>query len=142
MAFKIKDLMINLASTDIAGGGKPPFVTPACIGRCNTHQSGLFVTFPTLTAQIGCRCTHPTGLWYIIPCGDVEIIDVEGPDVIVEMLTTLKKELTVAVERVDREIKGVESNLGPATVEEAEALEAKLKEALDELGKLKSGLKK
>jgi hypothetical protein len=142
MAFKIKDLMINIASIDEAEArGKTGGHGFGCRTGCNTKTSERFTfttIFTTPTIIGGCHvCTLPTprvcfgegGSW-------------DTPEDALKGLAQMKAELQTALEQVDQEIASVEKGLTPSTVEEAEALESKLKDALNELGKIKSDLKK
>ncbi len=64
------------------------------------------------------------------------------PGEALEELTAIKTQLQAALADVDEEIKELEDTLQPKTVEDVETLQTKLKEALEELDKIKSGLEK
>lgn len=69
MAFKIRDLMINVASSEPREGAGE--AAPAgCVGRCNTLQTGKLVcgrwiTYLTIDTPYTCKCTHRSGHY---PC--------------------------------------------------------------------------
>lgn len=163
MAFKIKDLMINVASSaPHEGAGEAAF--RGCVGRCNTLQSGAYactlsffttpwtITFPTITCTcttksgipfptITCTCTTKTGRWFEGPFGCM-VTAPDPPEETLDNLATLKAELQAALAEVDEQMKTIEKGLQPSSVEEVETLESKLKDALKELDRMKSELKK
>jgi uncharacterized protein YdcH (DUF465 family) len=166
MAFRIKDLMINIAPsrkddaeepdgdctgkrTDIApcederscsgartddGGctGKRTDVPPTCdnerthIDDCTGRRTNaICISFHSCAG----RRTNPEG-WG------------NDPEETLDELKAIKAELLVELAKVNDEIKEVEAGQHPKTLEEVENLEGKLKDALEELNRIKSDLQK
>lgn len=131
MAFRIKDLLINVVS---ASEAKRRFGVMGFTGN-------LFTTM---------ECGHNTTrvcrlMWSPYCCGP----SAAGPGLVgpgdpvewVEQLAILKAELKEALEEVERQQAAAEQALKPRDVPEIENLQNKLRESLAELERLKSELK-
>jgi hypothetical protein len=193
MAFKIKDLLINIASSEPAGGeggcvrhtdtgGCVRHTNTGCAGQhsavggcvrhtdtgCTAQHSAIgfcvrhtdtgcvgqhsdvgFCVRHTDTGFVGCgtrltgqdtcvgRHTNVTGCGhrYTGPGGG-------DPGELLEDLNLIKAQLQAALAEVDEEITTIEDTLRPKTLEEVDQIQTKLKEALEELDKIKADLDK
>jgi hypothetical protein len=170
MAFKIKDLMINVAPADDGGQGcwanSCGFLTElGCAGKsgCTVtagavfcpNKSGCTVTAGdfcpsksgcTVTAGDFCPsksgCTVTAGAFCAGKSGCTVTAQGFNPEEVLKELKDLKAQLQQALEAVDKDIKTVEDGMKPQTIEEVEELQSKLKEALEELDKRKAELDK
>lgn len=166
MAFRIKDLLINVSSftprnrrVGTAFTNCPP-ASVLSTGNCwgtTTHPTQM-LTRITSTGSCGGPPTRPRPSMYCTTtpiagwswnwwcCG---AFTVEGPGPVgpgdpvewVEQLAILKAELKEALEEVERQESAAEEALKPRDLGEVEELESKLKEALTELERLKKELK-
>lgn len=119
MAFIVKDLMINVLAERVLGAGCGENVTCMC-----TDCTGA-------TDDTGCGPDTPEGMfdkwWFRV-----------NPSP--EMLLALKQQLRAYLAQVEARETEFKQRLTPQTLEEAQALEEQLQEALVEVGKLKSQL--
>lgn len=127
--FKIKDLMIKVIPDEaerigqgdgIGGGGACGTYTCGCSDTCGSCS---FVTC------VGCSgCSPPSG-------GGLQPgTEVINPSDLLSLKADLKRRLSL--------VEAMEKNLAPQTLQEAEALERKLTEALVELKQIKAGFNK
>jgi len=130
MAFKIQDLLITDLSSEVACGkatgdctkmsGPPRVNVWACTKTtppCNGH-SGTLALLTTLTTLTFLTCTPFLG---------------RRPEESAEQVALLKAQLNEALAEIDREEKSTAEQFKPKTVEEAEKLEQKLQQALDQV---------
>lgn len=139
MAFRIKDLLINVVPEGrriCPGGSVVP--TPT-----RPHWTPTQSTFDCLPCP-GCSgvTTHTIPTLTITFCPLLTGWPVTDPVVTAEQLAILKAELQKELALVEQQEKLVEESLRPKDLAEIEVLEAKLHEALKELERLKSELKK
>jgi hypothetical protein len=155
MAFKIRDLMINIAAPESGGGdvqctkkspkceaGPPPKGGCAelrtnvivCVGR----HSDVGLCIGGRTRIGGCLETKTD----LDCCTKKSPAPVPDPIEALEDLNLLKAQLQAELAEVDEDIKQIEDTLQPKTVAEVDELQSKLKGALEELDKLKSDLAK
>jgi hypothetical protein len=133
MAFKIKDLMINVAPSE--GGANQ---------GCCTYKSTIAYAYecPARFTKVFCSCggrkTNPG--WDT--CHGHHTQQPPDPGEVLEELGALKAQLQAALAEVDADIQEIEETLRPKTVEEVEDLQTKLKGALEELDKIKADLTK
>jgi hypothetical protein len=152
MAFKIRDLMVNIAAAaepenlGVCAGLYSLFLcghhspVAACTGHhspiltCTGHRSPIMGCTGKRSPAFGTCTTKKSPMMGYTPGID--------PGEALEELTAIKTQLQAALADVDEEIKELEDTLQPKTVEDVETLQTKLKEALEELDKIKSGLDK
>jgi hypothetical protein len=101
-----------------------------CVGGL-THGGGCA---GRLTVVECAKCTKKTDITRLSTACD--------PGEMLDELNAIKAQLQAELARVGDEIKQIEDTLKPKTIGEVEELQAKLHEALDELGKMKSDLEK
>lgn len=130
MAFKLKDLIIDVLHRDRAGLLCGPATKPEAALACGPATKGD----PAAAARICGPATIGDALARI--CGPATLFDgLQGED-----LATLKRQLEEALTRV-RENTPEESQASlPQSLAEVEDLEKKLQGALDELREHKKGL--
>jgi hypothetical protein len=165
MAFKIKDLMINIAPSEAGEGtadcvaGKKTNHLGGCpgkrtdVGQCTGKRTDVAICVDGRTDIALCiggnsygggwpgygpgpacaRCTVKSHQVFSFACDPVEMLD---------ELNAIKAQLQAELAAVEEEIHEIEDTLHPKTVGEVEELQTKLKEALDELGKIKANLEK
>jgi hypothetical protein len=128
MAFKIKDLMINILSSEPNVRGGVPFCTPVseetAVLRCNN------LTFPWACGPHTYGCTFFT--LHCTPASD-PTFPFGGSPLSVAALATLKEQLKRQLAEIEKQQAAAEENLLPKTVEEVDMLTKKLNDALDEL---------
>jgi len=132
--FKIKDLMITIlpeAQGAVAAQCYPPTdcrCTNACTPPCSAGCSDCTIC----SACTGCTphaCTGGT-------------LPPRQQPLTLEGLAVLKAQLRQQLVAVEQQEKAAHESLAPASLEEAEALEKKLVEALDEIKTIKATFKK
>src|SRR6202035_117117 len=129
MPFKIRDLMIDLVSESPGAGEArycplPSVPNLACIN---------------FTTRVACTQSNGCGLHsapYFALCDFSAPLTDPGP----RDLGALKAQLRAALAEVEERERAVEAESRPRTREEAEELEGKLQEALEELRSLKKSL--
>jgi hypothetical protein len=119
MAFKIKDLMINVVPSDPHGRGTPTDCTAITNPTLGPGQVVLFGFIPCSFAQCGAT---------VIP---TDLFQSHGSSV--AALSTLKEQLKQQLAEVEKRQAAAEESLLPNTVEEVDMLTKKLNDALDEL---------
>ena len=135
MAFRVKDLLINVVSASEAkralGNCRATVMdctgTPFSTGGCGTVTTHVCL----LVSQVLCCRASMVGPGPVGPGDPVEWV---------EQLAILKAELKEALEEVERQEAVAEQALKPRDVAEIENLENKLREGLAELERLKSEL--
>lgn len=146
MPFKIKDLMIDVTSIPKACiGGTVCNPTFAChFGTCG-HCSVIisFCGFNCSYAVSVCACSHfgsacPTGS---IACPGGSIFPTTTPYQVEIDPAVLKAQLQAALTAVEEREKQINDSLMVKTLADAELLEGKLSEALDEVKRMKKTLK-
>ncbi len=178
MAYRVKDLMINIIGSEAKGphGGTTPTVfCPNTTNFCPGISPTLTHTWTTTpfcpTATQGCLgISGTTSLWMFCPQAScitgsptaptgpncpqtgpdcttgpacrTGLYPWSDPAAAAEQLAMLKAQLKEALEEVERQEKIANEQAQPQTVAEVDELEAKLTEALAELRKRKSELKK
>jgi hypothetical protein len=137
MAFRIKDLLINVASAERKLRWGDCFMT--LWGDCSWRIFSANCTGnPTIRPPTHLTICGTTW-WGAAGPGPVGPGD---PVEWVEQLAILKAELKAALEEVEREEAALEQAMKPSTEGEIEELEAKLREGLAELERLKAELKR
>ena|ERR1700676_3133830 len=117
-----------------------------CSDQCSACTPNYF-TCGECTAACSSPCTHG-GCSQPATCGafhtDYPIYGVAAarPQRSLENLAALKSQLKQQLGKIEEEEKRVEASLAPASLAEAELLEKKLEEALEEVRGLKERLKK
>ena len=171
MAFKIRDLMVNIAAAadpedlGVCAGRHSIFLcghhspVMACTGHrspvmdCTGHRSPIMDCTGHRSPIMGCTghrspimgCTgrrSPIGACATKRSAALGYTLGIDPGEALEELTAIKTQLQAALADVDEEIRELEDSLQPKTVEDVESLQTKLKEALEELDKIKSDLGK
>lgn len=135
MAFRIKDLLINVATvSQTRRRAGFPGCPPATI--LSTAACGGDPTGPNRFLDVW------SNFWWC--CGPSLIGNVGPGDPVewAEQLALLKAELKEALQEVERQEAAAEEALRPRDIGEIEELEAKLKEALTELERLKGEMKR
>jgi hypothetical protein len=136
MAFRIKDLLINVASAERKLRWGDCFATlwGDCSWRIFSFGCGTIPTFgpPGGTGWWCCRETV-AGPGPVGPGDPVEWV---------EQLALLKTQLKAALEEVEREEAVLEQTMKPSTEAEIDDLKAKLQEGLVELERLRAELKR
>jgi hypothetical protein len=126
MAFKIKDLMINVLSED-AYDNLPP---------CRTPSRHCVPTFPPGATFIQC----------FVSFGVLGAVDTDqaqtSPVTPFTALSILKGQLTRQLAEVEKQQAAAEQSMLPETVEEVDELSKKLTEALEELKARRAELSK
>ena len=131
---KHTDLGCTGNHTDIGCTGKHTDVVACVGGRTDIELCIGGNSYGGREAVPACaRCTVKSHKIFSFKCGPGEALD---------ELNAIKAELLVELAAVNDEIREIEDGLHPKTVEEVQELETKLREALDELGKIKAGLEK
>ena len=131
--FKIKDLMIKVVSEEEEVHGCSP-----CTKTCSQACSDACSDWQTCVVSI-CECTWCTnscGCSVQVSCGTTKLCKSRS----VGSLADLKAELKNQLAAIEAEEERIEESAKPQTLEEAEALEAKLEEALEEVRNIKSKL--
>lgn len=159
MAFKIRDLMVNIAAAadpeDLgvcAGlyslflcGHHSPIM--GCTGHhspiltCTGHHSPILTCTGRRSPIMGCTGKRSPAAGGCATKRSAVLGYTDSVEAI-EELNAIKAQLQAALADVDEEIKEIEDTLQPKTVEDVETLQTKLKEALEELDKVKSDLEK
>ena len=156
MAYRVKDLMINIVRSETQGPQCGAATVPAC-GNDTQGCVGASWTAHT-TFWMLCRGMSGTGTTTpqdLAPCG-ASILCVGGsgtapgavnpyaddPAAAAQHLAALKAHLKQAIGEVERQEAIANEQARPQTVPEIEELETKMREALDELGKRKNELQK
>jgi len=121
MAYKVKDLMINLAAGRIRGGGG---------------------TWQTYSAECGTTPTRYIAGTATSLCGVSGIACGEDPVVVSQQLAILKAQLKQALAEVENEERIVNEVLEPKTVAQVEELQNELRKALKDLDSRKAKLEK
>jgi len=158
MAFKIRDLMINIAASETGEGtadcvaGKKSDIGLPCTGKrtdadctgkhtdivlCVGRHTDVGICVGRRTDLGGC-----TGKKTDVYCTKKSPITQGDPVEVLEELNILKAQLQAELADIEQDIKEIEVSLQPKTVEEVEELQSKLKGALEELDKIKVDLKK
>lgn len=152
--FKTKDLTINVGGVEDIANIDPQFCFQ--FSPCPPLSQCRFVSPHCPGASIFCHVWTPHCRWHTtIGCGaftppwtgctfDTTIVFDQQQQVVLppEQLAAMKQELQSAMAAIEaREAEAVAADQ-PQSVEEAEELEAKLKDALDEVGKIKKKLAK
>jgi len=150
MAFRVKDLMISV----LPGEGED---LPGLLSRFPCHCGHtLQVCTPPLSCVGSAPCPDPhsfsdtvQGLFvspYCCPMmtavGPVGLPFGGDPAAVAQQLAALKSQLREAIAQIEKQEKLVSESAQPQSVAEIEQLQGKLKEALDELERRKSELKK
>lgn len=161
MAFKLKDLMISLLPKGGAAEACPTASAPAAqfcptasAGFCQMVSGRAFVVMPhplcpTASAGFGfcptasaglafCPTASATGAAEACPTASAPAESAASP----EGLAALKQQLQEALAQVEAQEKALAAQHLPQTIAETEELEARLREALDELRQHKETLKK
>jgi hypothetical protein len=146
MAFRVRDLVINVLPEGAAGERDPlacgcTFGFSGCGGSCD-----LF----TICTYSGCRecsgaftCIGATacrGCTLNVTCGG-SALPGRGGDVDPQALAALKAQLREALRVVESAEQQLAERMSPQSVEEVEALEKKLQDALEELRTRKEHLR-
>jgi hypothetical protein len=146
MAFRIKDLLINLSPGEGANPGGGQFRRPlfgGCFpellsGDCTGTPQHTFTLFTPWLSPLCCQWSATGPLTPFTPVfqggGD--------PASSAEQLAILKAQLKQALVDIENREKALEETLEPQTAAQIEELEGKLEEALTELRRRKSELKK
>lgn len=135
--FRVKDLMIHVLPSERVGDVEElcRWLTDFC--RWPTLCGGWF----SCGFLSPCGALTPCGA--ISPCGAVSPYVDPGAGVIrPEELSVLKEQLRRTLAQIEEQEGALETKMGPRTLEEAEALEEKLKDALEELKAHKERLQK
>jgi hypothetical protein len=162
MAFKIKDLMINIAPSEANIAGCKERSGCTATGVCDAVSACRASTYPTPCDAVsacrastrticdwhsGCRATTRTicdansecrASTYPspeVPC-TASTREPGGEGLLAELLA-IKAELNAALATVDKRIAELEETMKPHTLAEIEELQTRLKEALEELDKRK-----
>jgi hypothetical protein len=123
MAFKIKDLMINVLPSDPLGCGHTNDCTP-------THETTLHDIW-NIFLLAGGRCTFFSLVQCGATIGPTDIYQSQGSSV--TALSALKEQLKRHLAEVEKQQAAAEERLQPQTVEEIDMLTNKLNDALQEL---------
>lgn len=140
MAFRVKDLLINVGSTSRGRrrygmfADCDPFSITASTGNCITGPThGETMIWSRFCSLLCCGALTAAGPGPVGPGDPVEWA---------EQLAILKADLKEALAEVERQERAVEETLKPRDVAEVEELEGKLNEALTELERIKAQLKR
>lgn len=154
MAFKVKDLMIDVTSV---AGVQPGQVAVLCRFGCTYYAafSGchLACTYLAVSAcHYGCSFFYPSfcqhgSVTVTLTCPGTLVTDTGPifetlPQLSGEALGNLKEQLKLALDQAEKQQAAETQSLTPQTVADVEMLEKKLGEALDELRARKAELKK
>jgi|HubBroStandDraft_6_1064221.scaffolds.fasta_scaffold215094_1 hypothetical protein len=146
MEFKVKDLMIKVIPPEQA---KKP---GQCPNECSWQSSWcIHITCEcsvrsvlcggggcTLSRSIGPEELEQPRRW----CVDTQMGMALSPQQSLESLAALRAQLQQQLAQVNAQEKVVHESLAPASLEDAEALEKKLSEALEEVRSMKEKFKK
>ena len=158
MAFQLKDLIISIAP---AAGGEQQFCPTASAGRCAPASvqvvfcaaaSAPVLVMPATPAAQGQAqfCPTASAPLQFCPTASAEAVAAACPTASApaesaaagpEGLAALKQQLQQALAQVEEQEKAWAASRLPQTLAEAEDLEAKLREALEELQRHKETLK-
>ena len=135
MAFRVRDLVINVLPGP-GGGGQQPFDCPG-ISNCYPFSScgRTNACYPLSCRIISCigtmcgGCTLDISRWPGFQQGDTA-----------EELAALKEQLTQALSEVERAEEALAESMRPRSIDEIETLEHKLEDALSELKQRKEQL--
>jgi hypothetical protein len=158
MAFKVRDLMIDVAPG--VGGGifcRPctPLVTDYCLctnqvtqitpcGNCSYLSPYIFEITPWITRITPtCGVTRdPTITPTVQFTPQTPVVNQPGMVANPQNLAELKAQLRQSLAQVEAQEQAMAESMKPQTVEEADMLEQKLTEALDELRQHKEALRR
>ena len=145
MRFKVKDLMISTLGKGACNQASLPEAfncTPQCSIDLSRLTDNNYCCAPCTRGNScgpcsgGCSgCTSPC-TW------KSAAVDTENLPAYVEGIEKAKAMLRERIAELDAHQKAIEDSLTPSTLADVEALEAKLKEALQELARRKEELKK
>lgn len=128
MAFRVKDLMIS----DVSGSeGPDPLGLLTGKNCCRPASGGILFS---------CWCWW----WWCGPgavAGQTPYLDRGDPAARREQLALLKAQLKEELAQIEKEEEALEARLKPQTVAEVESLQHKMREAVEELEKLKAELR-
>lgn len=124
MPFKIRDLMIDIATTADRGVPNLIYCISPSVPLCGAH-----------TYWLGCTYTH-TPRYELLGCGNSEQPTGPGPI----DFGALKEQLRTQLAAVEAHERAAEAAARPQTREQAAELEEKLKAALEEVRSLKQNL--
>ena len=135
MAFRIRDLVINVLPEQ-GGGGQQPFDCPG-ISNCYPFSTcgRTNACYPISCRIVSCigtlcgGCTLDISRWPGLQQGDT-----------VEDLAALKAQLTQALSEVERAEEVLAESMRPQSIDEIETLEHKREDALSELKQRKEQL--
>lgn len=136
MAFRVRDLVINVLPEQ-GGGGLQPFDCPG-ISDCYPFSScgRTNACYPVSCRIVSCIDTR---------CGGCTLAISRLPGlqegVTAEDLAALKAQLTQALSEVERAEEVLAESMRPQSIDEVEALEQKLEDALSELKQRKEQLR-
>jgi hypothetical protein len=139
MAFRVRDLVINVLPEQ-GGEGLQPFDCPG-ISDCYPFSScGRTNACYAVSCAVSCRIVSCIGS----RCGGctLDISQLPGfqQEVRAEDLAALKAQLTQALSEVERAEQVLADSMRPQSIDEIEALEDKLEDALSELKQRKEQL--
>jgi len=134
MAFKVKDLMITVLP---AGDKLPAGAVGACGISCETltHCTPCSICSCSCTCTNSCRDCTVTNASALSFCGHKCLVRPED-------LAALKEEMKRALAQIEEKERSMQGEMAPKSVKEAEELEQKLTEALNEVRALKAKLRK
>ena len=141
MPFRIKDLLINVLppgkeDPDCGDTGWPDCGgTEWCGGTWCPHSPPVYPCYVHAKHCLGTPTVHWTP-WQFAAMRPAD------PDAAAKQLSTMKAQLKQSLAEIEEHEKRIGERSQPQTVEEIEALQSKLREALDELERRKSDLKK
>ncbi len=154
MAFRVKDLLINIApgpGFDPGAGqhGRPcqgtfTFTRTGTVGNCTDTMQNCTGTLLNCTGTVPTHWISPFCCAYsLFPITTIFTMPPWcDPICAAEQLAVLKAQLKLALADIENREKQLEESLEPQTPAQIEELEVKLKEALTELRRRKSELKK
>jgi hypothetical protein len=136
MAFRVRDLVINVIP-DQGGGGLQPFDCPG-ISNCYPFSScgRTNACYPASCRIVSCIDTRCGGCTL-----DISRLPGLQQGVTAEDLAALKAQLTQALSEVERAEQVLAESMRPQSIDEVEALEHKLEDALTELKQRKEQLR-
>ena len=129
MPFKIKDLMIDIATTADRGVPNLIYCVSPSVPLCGAHTYWLGCTYTR------CGYTH-TPVEFLQACGISERPTGPGP----VDLGSLKEQLRAQLAEIETHERAAEAAARPQTREQAAELEEKLQGALEEIQSLKRTL--
>lgn len=127
MRFVVKDLMI---STVERGGVGDELAMPGCGPGSHCPSCSVVTCLPSCSNN---SCVTTLG-------GGFDMTPVINPDP--TMLVALKEQLTAALQQVEARQEALKTQLRPQTVEEVDALEKQLTEALEELRTIRADIQR